>query len=136
MQANPVITPAGRTATLVILIGLVFEGLEALVLVTFSFYAIFFPYYGLYYLILAGFAVLWVILVYAFAYLPTSRGYYAQSRMFVLIIAILCLITLSLLPAILYFIGYAQIGTAIQQQAQAGGAPATPPGATPPAPPA
>ncbi|HYA11217.1 MAG TPA: zinc ribbon domain-containing protein, partial [Thermoplasmata archaeon] len=84
--------------------------------------------------IILGFALIgfvWIALIWVFSYQRVNDGDYEGARTPTLVFAILSLITLSLIPGILFLIAYVKLGDAIRE-----GAATTPAwGAPPPAPP-
>ncbi len=110
-------TQSGGTAKILILVGLVLQLLGVLAFATFSVAATRFA--GIFAIFLLPFAVIgviWIIIVYLYGYQRTARAEYTEARTPVLIIAILSLVTLSVLSAIFYFIGWAKLGDAIREQ--------------------
>ncbi|MEM0129260.1 MAG: hypothetical protein QXG65_03755 [Thermoplasmata archaeon] len=120
IPAGPIITESGRTSKTLILIGLILQILEVAVFVVIALAGtVLLLGAGLLFLPLAVLGILWVIIVYAFGYERTSRGEYMRARTPLLVIAILSLITLSIIAAILYFIAWAKLGDAVQEQERA-----------------
>lgn len=127
--------PSASSAKTLILVGLIFQILGAIGLAALSLFALIVPILAIVLIPLAGLAILWVVLVYLYSYRRVADGDYEGARTPTLVFAILSLLTLSLLSGILYIIGYAQIGSAIQEQrasmapygmSPAWGVPATP----------
>ncbi len=104
---------SGSTAKTLILIGLILQIIEVVVFLLFvAFVLLAVPLLGFLLGILGLVGLLWVVLVYIYSYLPTSRGDYPAARTPTLVFAILSLLTLSIISGILYLIGYVKLGDA------------------------
>ena len=119
-------SPSGRTAKTLILVGIILQAL--LVLVAFGVgFLLLIVFVGLLFLIAAVFGLIWLLLIYIFSYRPTSDGDYEGARTPTIVFAVLSLLTLSLIPGILYLIAYVKLGDAIGEvrsfQANMPGAP-------------
>lgn len=110
-------TQSGGTAKILILVGLVLQLLSVLGFAAFSLVATRFAgKFSIILLPLAAIGVIWIIMVFLYGYLRTARAEYTEALTPVLIIAILSLVTLSVLSAIFYFIGWAKLGDAVREQ--------------------
>ncbi len=113
---------SGNTAKILILIGLILQAIFVLVVLYLGLVLVFFPLLGGLVLGLAVIGIFWIILVYLFSYRRTADGDYQGARTPTIVFGILSLLTLSLLPAILYIIGYVKLGDAVREAQPAVGA--------------
>lgn len=135
MSSAQPLTPSGGTAKTLILVGLIFQAIFAL---------IFFFGVGLLSLVVAlaavggagagavlvagifvglgliGFVLLF--LAYSMSYRRTRNGEYQAARTPTLVFAILSFLTVNIIAGILYIIGYVKLGDAVREQAQQAGA--------------
>jgi hypothetical protein len=120
---------SGDTAQTLILVGLILDViLEAILLLVGLFFLIV-PLVGAIILGLALIGLLWVFLVYLFSYQRVREGDYEGARTPTLVFAILSLLSVALIPGILFLIAYVKLGDAIREEpnaAPAWGAPAAP----------
>jgi len=125
------------TARTLILIGLILDVIgEAILLVVGVFFLIV-PLFGAVLLGIALVGFVWVALVYVFSYERVRNGDYEGARTPTLVFAILSLITLALIPGILFLIGYVKLGDALREAspaAPAWGSPLPPAAPSPAAP--
>ncbi len=136
------LTPSGGTAKTLILVGLIFDlifvlifwGISLPVVIVSGFF--FVPFLGFF--VIAGvIGILVLYLVYAFSYKRARDGDYEGARTPTLIWAILSLITINIIPGILYLIAYVKLGDAVREsQAPAYGMPYPQAGYPPMMPPA
>ena len=124
-MARPV-PPSASTAKTLILVGLIFDiifaviffvtGVAALaVSVAYSSYA---AGFGAIWFVFGVISLLVIYLVYKFTYVRVKDGDYQGARTPTLVWAILSLVTLSIIPGILYLIGYIKLGDAIGELQQ------------------
>ncbi len=122
-------SPSGNTARILILIGLVLDIVFEVVLLLYAaLIAVASPGFAL---LLAGFSVVgfvWVLLVYLFSYLRVRERRWDDARAPTLVFAILSLITLAIIPGILFLVAYVKLGDALRES------PAAPAWGTPTAP--
>lgn len=137
------VPPSGSTAKTLILVGLIFQLIFALIFLFalgalgFALAAVgIFPVFALIYIIFGviGFIVLY--LIWTFSYKPVREGRYEQAKTPTLIFAILSLVTINIVAGVLYLIAYIKLGDAVREQQMpppgyAGAAPMMPPGVSP-----
>jgi hypothetical protein len=104
-------SPSGGTAKSLILVGLFLQALLVLIAFAVGFFLLI-VLVGVLFLLAACFGLIWVLLVYMFSYRPTSDGDYERARTPTIVFAVLSLLTLSLIPGILYLIAYVKLGDA------------------------
>jgi hypothetical protein len=133
--ATGYVPPSASTAKTLILVGLILELIFVVVGVAVGVGTlIIFPFVGVAYLVLGLLGLVWLFLVWMFSYRPVREGRYEAARTPTLIFAILSIITLfSIIPGILYLIGYIKLGDAVREQQMPpagypGGAPMMSPG--------
>jgi hypothetical protein len=123
-------SPSGETATTLILVGLIVDVVFEAILIVLGAAVVRGPFGGVVLLALAGIGLLWVVLIYLFSYVRVRRAEYEDARPPTLVFAILSLITLALIPGILFLIAYVKLGDAVREQpataSHAWGAPAPP----------
>jgi len=108
-------TRAGESARALILVGLLLDlFLEVIAVVIVSIFFLAVPLIGPLALGVVSVGFLWVLLIWAFSYRRVARGDYEGARGPTLAIGILSLLTLSIIPAILFLIAYAKLGTALE----------------------
>ncbi len=125
------LTPSGGTAKTLILVGLIFQAIFALVfffglgLLSLAVALAAFTGAGAGAVVLAGtFLVLGLIgfillyLAYSMSYRRTRNGEYQAARTPTLIFAILSFLTVNIIAGILYIIGYVKLGDAVREQTQ------------------
>ncbi len=117
------VPPSGSTAKTLILVGLIFELIFALVylfvlgVVAFVFAAAgVFPVFGVFYIGVGVIGFIFLYLVWMFCYKPVQEGRYQQARTPTLIFAILSLVTINIIAGILYLIAYIKLGDAVREQ--------------------
>ncbi len=120
---------AAGTAKILILIGLILQGIEVAVLVLLGLVALVAPFAALIFLPLAIVGIVWVVLVYVFSYRRVYDGDYEGARTPTLVFGILSLITVNIVSGVLYLVAYSEIGSAQMEQAalMRGGYPGAPP---------
>jgi hypothetical protein len=112
-------SPSGGTAKTLILVGLILDIVFEVILV-FAGLALL-VVFGLG-VILLGFAVVgfvWIALIWLFSYQRVQDGDYVGARTPTLVFAILSLITLALIPGILFLIAYVKLGDAMRESSAA-----------------
>ncbi len=126
-------SPSGGTAKTLILVGLILDiVLEAILLVVGIVFLIV-PVIGALLLAFALIGFVWIALVWIYSYSPVRDGNYEAARTPTLVFAILSLITVSLIPGILFLIAYIKLGDAVRESpAPAAAAWGSPPPAPPP----
>jgi len=107
-------SPSGRTAKTLILVGLILQALLVLLAFGIGFFLLI-VLVGVLFLIAAVFGLIWLLLIYLWSYRPTSDGDYEGARTPTIIFAVLSLLTLSLIPGILYLIAYVKLGDATRE---------------------
>ncbi len=118
------VPPSGSTAKTLILVGLILQlifafiyvfaiGAAALVVASFG---VGFPVFAVAFLAFGALGFVWLILVWMLSYRPVTEGRYEQARTPTLIFAILSFVTLNIIPAVLYLIGYIKLGDAVREQ--------------------
>ncbi|MGA7861770.1 MAG: hypothetical protein WCB19_07935 [Thermoplasmata archaeon] len=119
------VPPSGSTAKTLILVGLIFQLIFALLfLFVFGVVAIVaatsvglvFPVFDAVWIGFGALGFIFLILIWMFSYKPVSEGRYEQARTPTLIFAILSLITVNLIAGILYLIAYIKLGDAVREQ--------------------
>jgi hypothetical protein len=107
-------SPSGNTSKTLILVGLILQGIFVLIAfgIGFIFLVVFI---GIFILAAAFLGLMWLLLVFLFSYRPASRGQYEAARTPTIVFAILSLLTLSLIPGILYLIAYIKLGDAVRE---------------------
>jgi len=68
------------------------------------------PVLGQIALVLGGIGLVWLVLVYLFSYLPTSKHNYSAARTPTLVFAILSILTIGLLSGFLYIVAFSELG--------------------------
>ena len=104
---------SGETARDLILVGLILDGFGELVLLALGFSS---WWFGLIFLGFAFIGFVWIFLVYLYAYESVRDGDYEGARRPTLIFGILSLLTLAIVPGILFLIAYAKLGNAIREE--------------------
>lgn len=120
---------SGDTARTLILIGLILDVIGEAILLLVGVFFLIVPLLGAIVLGIALIGFVWVALVYVFSYERVRNGDYEGARTPTLVFAILSLITLALIPGILFLIGYVKLGDALREAtpaAPAWGSPAPP----------
>jgi hypothetical protein len=113
---------SGDTAETLILVGLILDIIGEVILLGIG--LLFLAFAGLGFILL-GFALIgfvWIALVWSFSYSRVREGDYEGARTPTLVFAILSLLTLALIPGILFLIAYVKLGDAIDSTPR--GAPA------------
>lgn len=128
MQAR---SHAGDTAETLILIGLILDIILEVVLLFVGLFFLIVPVIGGVLLALAVIGFVWVALVWGFSYSRVKAGDYEGARTPTLVFAILSLLTLGIIPGILFLIAYLKLGDALDEEAYA---PAWAPAPFPPVP--
>ena len=111
-------SPSGDTAKTIILIGLIFQAVEAAFVLGLALFLLPFPFLGVAVLAIAVVGILWLFLVYAFSYRPTTRRAYSEARTPTLLFGILALVSFSIIPGILYLVAWAKLGDAENELAR------------------
>jgi hypothetical protein len=109
-------SPSGDTARTLILVGLILDVIFEMILLALGVLLLAVTLIGG---LLLGFGVIgliWIFLVYVFSYQPVREGDYEGARTATLVFAILSLITLALIPGILFLIAYVKLGDAIREE--------------------
>jgi len=109
-------SPSGDTARTLILVGLIIDIILEAILLGVGVLLLGYVIIGA---VILGFAIIglvWIFLVYVFSYSPVREGDYEGARTPTLVFAILSLITLSLIPGILFLIAYVKLGDAIREE--------------------
>ena len=109
---------AGETAATLILVGLILDIIGEVILLFIGFATLVFGI-GVILLALALVGFVWIALVWAYSYSRVKAGDYAGARTPTLVFAILSLITLALIPGILFLIAYLKLGDALAAGAAA-----------------
>jgi len=117
------VPPSGSTAKTLILVGLIFQLIFALLfLVAFGVSALFlasvgvFPVFAVVWIAFGALGFVFLFLIWMLSYKPTSERRYEAARTPTLIFAILSLITINLIAGILYLIAYIKLGDAVREQ--------------------
>ena len=118
MMASRPHTRSGETASTLILIGLILQGIEVAIFLGIGLLLFVVPIVGVFVLAIGAIGVLWLVLVYGFSYGPTQMGDYSGARTPTLVFGILSLLTLGLISGILYIIAYAKLGDAEREAFQ------------------
>lgn len=116
MFPNRVTTPTGRSARILILIGLILQAIEVGVLVFLGLFLFLVPFLGTIVLSFALIGIAWLVLVYLFSYQRVKEGDYTGAKTATLVFAILSILTISLISGILYVVAYGELGTAEREQ--------------------
>jgi len=123
-------SPSGDTARTLILVGLIIDVIGVVALFGIGFFLLIVPPLAGLLFGLAVIGLLWIFLVYLFSYQRVREGDYEGARTPTLVFAILSLITIALIPGILFLIAYVKLGDAIREEpnvaAAWGTAPAAP----------
>ncbi len=130
MHAEPA---SGGTARTLILVGLILDIIAEVILLGVGIALLIVPIFGALLLLFALIGFVWIALVWVYSYSRAREGDYEGARTPTLVFAILSMITLALIPGILFLIAYVKLGDAQREQAQAPTAAAW--GAPPPLPP-
>lgn len=128
---------SGDTAKTLILIGLILDIIGVAILFVISAAVFLLTFLGGFLLAIAVIGLVWVILVWVYSYERTRAGDYEGARTPTLVFAILSLVTLALIPGILWIVAWVKLGDAVREGAVAtpawsAAAPTPPP--SPPAP--
>jgi hypothetical protein len=99
----------GATPRLLILVGLVFQILEVVVVFGIALVLLFVPLLGGLLFLVGALGLVWLVLVYVYAYGRTRDGDFEGARAPTLVFAILSLITLHIVSGILYQIAYFEL---------------------------
>jgi hypothetical protein len=138
--ASGYVPPSGSTAKTLILVGLIFQLIFALIFLlalgALAFVAAVagvFPIFAIVYIAFGVLGFIFLFLVWMLCYQPVRQGRYEQARTPTLIFAILSIITINLIAGILYLIAYIKLGDAVREQQMPpqgypGGAPMMAPG--------
>jgi len=121
--ATNYVPPSGSTAKTLILVGLIFQLIFALLfLFAFGVAAVFlasvgvFPVFAIIWIAFGALGFVFLILIWLLSYKPTSERRYEAARTPTLIFAILSLITINIIAGILYLIAYIKLGDAVREQ--------------------
>jgi hypothetical protein len=128
----PALAPSARTAKTLILIAFILQAIEVAFFLLIGVADLFAPFLSLVALGFGVIGILWLVVVYLFAYRRTAAGAYASAQTATLVFGILSLVTLSLVSGILYLVAYAELSNAQAQPisgAPTWGGPPPPPGA-------
>lgn len=118
-RSSPVgYTHSGDTAKILVLIGLVLQLVFVLVFAGIAGALLVFLPLGAFFLILAVFGVVWVVLVYLLSYRPIAAGDYSGAATPTLIFAILSLLTIALISGVLYLVAYVKLRDAEEELRQ------------------
>ena len=112
--------PSGDTARTLILIGLIFDFLGEIILLILGIYIVIVGFLvfalGVALLVLAILGFVWMALVWAYSYERTRKGDYAGARAPTLVFGVLSLLSLALIPGILFLVAYAKLGDAVGER--------------------
>jgi hypothetical protein len=109
-------SPSAETARTLILVGLIIDVIFEVVLLFFGLVLLAAPILGGIVLAFAVIGFVWIALIWLFSYDRVREGDYEGSRAPTLVFAILSLITLALIPGILFLIAYIKLGDAIREE--------------------
>lgn len=107
---------SGGTAQTLILVGLIIDVIGVVALFGIGIFLLIVPLLGGLLFGLALIGLLWTFLVYLFSYQRVREGDYEGARTPTLVFAILSLITIALIPGILFLIAYVKLGDAIREE--------------------
>jgi hypothetical protein len=114
-MSNPY--PAGATAETLIVVGLVLQGISVLVVLIVGTFLLVFPLLGGVLLLLGFLGIVWLVLVYVFSYSRTVTGDFEGASAPTLVFSILSLLTLGILPGILYLVAWIKLSDAVREKA-------------------
>ncbi|HYA70673.1 MAG TPA: hypothetical protein VEH28_04815 [Thermoplasmata archaeon] len=133
---SPNRSPSGSSASAIVLVGIGFQVLGALLLFalvsTYVGWSIFNPYaYNWFvatavYSVAAG-VILLILFAFFFAYLPIQRGNYVSAQTPALVLGVLSILTLNIISGVLFLVGYVKIGDAIREQQRSAAGPGAQP---------
>ncbi|MGD0588914.1 MAG: hypothetical protein ABSA63_09020 [Thermoplasmata archaeon] len=104
------------TAETLILIGLIFQVITVVLLLSVGLIFLVVPFLGGIVIFFAFLGFIWVILVYVFSYARTREGDYDGARTPTLVFGILSLLSVGILSGVLYIIAYVKLGDAIDEE--------------------
>ncbi len=107
----------GDTAKTLVLVGLILDLVGEVILFGLGVLFLAVPILGTLVLGLAVIGFLWIALVYFYSYDRIAGGDYEGARTPTLVFAILSLVTLALVPGILFLIAYIKLGDALKGEA-------------------
>ncbi len=106
---------SGETAQTLILVGLILDIVGVVILFVAGLFLLALVGLGFLLIGLAVIGFVWIALVWAFSYSRVRVGDYEGARTPTLVFAILSLLTLALIPGILFLIAYLKLGDAIDR---------------------
>lgn len=111
-------SPSADTARTLILVGLILDIVFEVILLLVGLVLLVVPILGALVLGLALIGFVWVALVWWFSYNRVVEGDYGGARTPTLVFAILSLITLAVIPGVLFLIAYVKLGDAVEESAR------------------
>lgn len=115
--ATSYVPPSASTAKTLILVGIILQLIFVVIGVFYGILLLALFFIGTVYLALAVLGLVWLILVWLLSYTPVRQGRFEAARTPTLVFAILSIVTLfSIIPGILYLIGYIKLGDAVREQ--------------------
>jgi len=107
---------AAETAETLILVGLILDIIAEVILLFVGLVLLIAPVFGGIVLAFALIGFVWIALVWAYSYSRVKSGDYEGARSPTLVFAILSLITLAIIPGILFLIAYLKLGDALEAE--------------------
>jgi hypothetical protein len=108
---------AGETAGTLILVGLILDIILEVVLLFVGALLLIVPVIGGIFLVFAIIGFVWIALIWVYSYARVKDGDYEGARTPTLVFAILSLLTLAIVPGILFLIAYVKLGDALESGA-------------------
>lgn len=107
---------SGDTAGLLILIGLILQFVEVVVIFLLGLFLLSLTIFGGLFLVAGVFGLIWLVVVYVFAYSRVQDGQYEEAQVPTLVCGILTLLFGGIVSGILYIVAYLKLGDAVREE--------------------